>query len=420
MKIIDDNLMNELAEEAKKSTRLRKDYNFHQMKRIIAIVCLIMLTMSSALAQQAKNVTNNTNNMKSFKSTAWLLPPLGRRTLAHLQDPVLIIGTYKLMLLFLMCCLSSCSHHGQTASKEGEVALGDTIEWIVEELSKETEFDATEGIGFAGERTHQYDLSDSLWHVATTEQLAYLALSHPSPVVRLSASYGLMEQDPHIAAEIAIEGASDTAMLEVIKGCIGGCRTVSEDRIRGLSVNRRWYGLSVEDSIRLDSLVLYKPYFDRYDRGLLEDFMIRMTPRPEYYERVKELFQKEHCIYALMGIAKYQRADDLPLMTDMAQKAIRLAQEKEDKEMAAMESDGKEETLEVIEVVEEEEGELEFRCTPPQEPSENDAGWVSYVIIRCASFWPDEELLRAVQPLRHFYPHFFDSFHIGNQREDSK
>ena len=75
--------MNELAEEAKKSTRLRKDYNFHQMKRIIAIVCLIMLTMSSALAQQAKNVTNNTNNMKSFKSTAWLLP-----------QPVLIIGTY--------------------------------------------------------------------------------------------------------------------------------------------------------------------------------------------------------------------------------------------------------------------------------------------------------------------------------------
>lgn len=42
--------------------------------------------------------------MKSFKSTAWLLPLLGRKatgrrfsgngTLAHLQEPVLIIGTY--------------------------------------------------------------------------------------------------------------------------------------------------------------------------------------------------------------------------------------------------------------------------------------------------------------------------------------
>jgi len=30
MKIIDDNLLNELAEEAKKSPRLRKNYNFHQ------------------------------------------------------------------------------------------------------------------------------------------------------------------------------------------------------------------------------------------------------------------------------------------------------------------------------------------------------------------------------------------------------
>lgn len=31
--------------------------------------------------------------MKSFKSNAWMLPPLGRRTLAR-QEPVLIIGTY--------------------------------------------------------------------------------------------------------------------------------------------------------------------------------------------------------------------------------------------------------------------------------------------------------------------------------------
>ena len=30
MKIIDDKLMNDLAEEAKKSPRLRKNYNFHQ------------------------------------------------------------------------------------------------------------------------------------------------------------------------------------------------------------------------------------------------------------------------------------------------------------------------------------------------------------------------------------------------------
>ena len=34
--------------------------------------------------------------MKSFKSTAWLLPPLGQRTLAYLQEPVLIIGTYDI------------------------------------------------------------------------------------------------------------------------------------------------------------------------------------------------------------------------------------------------------------------------------------------------------------------------------------
>jgi hypothetical protein len=301
------------------------------------------------------------------------------------------------------------------ANKEGEVALSDTIEWIVEELSKEMEFDADESIGYAGERTHQYDLSDSLCHIATTEQLAYLALSHPSPVVRLSASYGLMKRDSHIAAEIAIEGASDTTMLEVIKGCVGECRTVSEDRILELSCNRRWYGLSVKDSIRLDSLVLYKPYNDRFDRDLLEHFMIRIKPRLEYYERVQELFHKEHCIYALIGIAKYQRADDKSLITRMVQKAIRLAQEEEDKERASIENDSEEETPEVIEVEEEEEDEPQFTCTPPQGSSEDNANCVMHVIFRCASFWPDKEILRAVQPLRHYNPYWFDSFHISTE-----
>ena len=313
----------------------------------------------------------------------------------------------KMISLFLICCLSSCGHYGQAANKEGEVTLSDTIEWIVGELSKETEFDATEGIGAAGERTRQYDLSDSLWHIATTEQLTYLALSHQSPIVRLSASYGLMYRDPHIAVEVAIEGASDTAMCLVFKGCIGECVTVSEDRICELIHNRKWYGMAVEDSLRLDSVILNKPYFDRYDRSLMDNYMIRMAPRPEYYERLKELYQKEHCIYALIGIAKYKRADDKPLMTDMAQRAIRLAQEKKDKEIASMENDCEEESLEVIEVEEEEEYEPEFTCTPPQELSENNAYCVSNVIIRSVSFWPDEELLQAVQPLRHLYPNWF-------------
>ena len=300
----------------------------------------------------------------------------------------------KMISLFLICCLSSCSHYSQAANKEGEVTLSDTIEWIVGELSKETEFHATAGIGAAGERTRQYDLSDSLWHIATTEQLTYLALSHQSPIVRLSASYGLMYRDPHIAVEVAIEGASDTAMCLVLKGCIGDCVTVSEDRICELIHNRKWYGMAVEDSLRLDSAILYKPYFDKYDRSLMEDYMIHLVPRPEYYERLKKLYQKEHCIYALIGIAKYKRADDKPLMTDMVQRAIRLTQEKEDKKRAARENDNEEETF-------------EFTCTPPQELSENNAYCVSNVIIRSVSFWPDEELLQAVQPLRHLYPNWF-------------
>lgn len=322
-----------------------------------------------------------------------------------------------LVLLFLTGLLSSCSQQGKTANKEEGVALGDTIESIVEQLSKETEFHSTEGIGVAGERTSQYDLSDSLWHIATTEQLAYLALSHPSTVVRLSASYGLMKRDPHLAAEIAIKGVLDTAMCEIASGCIYRCQTVSEGRISHLRVNREYYGLSVEDSIRLDSVVLYKPYFDKYDRFLMFDLMERLPPLPQYYERLKDLYLKEHCIYALLGIAKYQRDDDRQLIIDMAQRAIRLSQEEYKREQALMEADVEEGTApDVIEVVEEEDVVEEFTCTPPETPSEKDAREVSFVILKSVSLWPDRELVRAVQPLRYYYRGWYDMFIKEDQK----
>ena len=322
-----------------------------------------------------------------------------------------------LVLLFLTGLLSSCSQQGKTANKEEGVALGDTIESIVEQLSKETEFHSTEGIGVAGERTSQYDLSDSLWHIATTEQLAYLALSHPSTVVRLSASYGLMKRDPHLAAEIAIKGVLDTAMCEIASGCIYRCQTVSEGRISHLRVNREYYGLSVEDSIRLDSVVLYKPYFDKYDRFLMTDLMERLPPHPQHYERLKDLYLKEHCIYALMGIAKYQRDDDRQLIIDMARRAIRLSQEKYEMEQALMEADVEEETApDEIDAVAEEDVVEESTCTPPERPSENHSGEVGYVTLKSVSFWPDRELVSAVQPLRYYYRGWYDMFIKENQR----
>lgn len=311
-----------------------------------------------------------------------------------------------LLLLFLTCFFSSCNQHGKMANKEGDVILGDTIERLVEQLSKETEFHAHHGIGYGGETTHQNILSDSLCQVATTEQLAYLALSHSSPVVRLSASYGLMERNPHLAAEVAIEGVLDTAMCEILCGCISECSTVGADRIGELINNRKYYGLSVEDSLRLDSAILYKPYYDRYDRELMFDLMERLPPHPRYYGRLKDLFQKEHCIYALTGIAKYQRKQDRQLMIDMAQKAICLSQKKYDNERDVAETNDEEEII--LEEPEEEDFEELFICTPPQEPSESDAEEVSFVIVRSVSFWPDEEIVRAVQPLRHYYSFWFE------------
>ena len=62
------------------------------------------------------------------------------------------------------------------------------------------------------------------------------------------------------------------------------------------------------------------------------------------------------------------------------------------------------------EVVEEEDVVEEFTCTPPEIPSENHAGEVGYVTLKSVSFWPDRELVSAVQPLRYYYRSLYDMF----------
>ena len=53
--------------------------------------------------------------MKSFGSKPWILPPLGRRTLARLQESVLINITFSIVLVTLLLC--SCGSKGTNSSQ---------------------------------------------------------------------------------------------------------------------------------------------------------------------------------------------------------------------------------------------------------------------------------------------------------------
>ena len=56
--------------------------------------------------------------MKSFRFKPWILPPLGQRTLARLQETVLNNITFSIVLVTLLLC--SCGSKG-TNDSQGKI-----------------------------------------------------------------------------------------------------------------------------------------------------------------------------------------------------------------------------------------------------------------------------------------------------------
>ena len=62
-------------------------------------------------------------NMKSFRLKPWILPPLGQRTLARLQEPVLINITFSIVLVtWLLCSCGSKGTNGTQSKITAEMA----------------------------------------------------------------------------------------------------------------------------------------------------------------------------------------------------------------------------------------------------------------------------------------------------------
>lgn len=73
-------------------------------------------------------------------------------------------------------------------------------------------------------------------------------------------------------------------------------------------------GLSIKDSIEIDSILLYTPKIKHI--SYLENLLEKIPPHPQYYHRIKELFIKEHNLYALRALARYKKTEDYKYILD--------------------------------------------------------------------------------------------------------
>jgi len=168
-------------------------------------------------------------------------------------------------------------------------------------------------VGCGGGPSFEYELAEYLCSLLKPQQLVTMAVEHPEAVIRGYMSNIILNKYPHEAVEIAIRGIADTTEIYFKSGCCGGDRDrLNEFRVRPLIFLEKFFHDSIPDYERLEKTVLYSDQVKQFDAwGRLYE---NMEPKPEYYPRLKSLFDPKQYIAPIIAIVKYHREEDKQLL----------------------------------------------------------------------------------------------------------
>ena len=112
-------------------------------------------------------------------------------------------------------------------------------------------------------------------------------------------------KDSHEAVNLAISKIEDTTKVSVSDGCCATQDIVSNIRIDMIQYQRKHYKVSLADSMRIDSALLFSNITPKF--YYMYDLYHRLPAKPEYEKRLEQLYGHDH--YALIALAKYHRVD---------------------------------------------------------------------------------------------------------------
>ena len=172
-------------------------------------------------------------------------------------------------------------------------------------IKAEESFDTSRKIGVGRKISYQWKKSDSLCAHASTKELITLAKNHSDIIQRLIAFRALLTKAPHEAVNLAISEIEDTTKVMVSHGVCATQDIVSNIRIDMIQYQRKHYKVSLADSMRIDSALLFSNITPKF--YYMYDLYHRLPAKPEYEKRLEQLYGHDH--YALIALAKYHRVD---------------------------------------------------------------------------------------------------------------
>jgi hypothetical protein len=213
-------------------------------------------------------------------------------------------------ILYTLFYLSTFGAIAQKIEFKEELIKPKTLK-IVKALSKTNEIHSA-GIGFAGERSDQYDRFAQLDKTATKDELRILT-AYPSPAVRGYAFWLLTARKDKETFEILKSTLEDTTTVTTFFGCIIDKELLVDFYINLVTpdyIDDKSIKLTANQKQELDSLLLYSTVNSYWKSRIISD----LEPLPKHYHRLKEIIQEEGIPTAYVAIAKYKKEQDLELL----------------------------------------------------------------------------------------------------------
>ena len=160
--------------------------------------------------------------------------------------------------------------------------------------------------GTIKEVSPQWIKSDSLYAHASVAEMIQLASKHEDAIERLIAFRALMMKDPHEAANLTISEVDDITLVGTSDGICGMEEYVSDIRLNMMQYNRERRKISVDDSVRIDSAVLYSVNSSKLN--YTHELYQKLPAKPEYENRLRQLYKQDK--RALIALAKYHKEQD--------------------------------------------------------------------------------------------------------------
>lgn len=195
------------------------------------------------------------------------------------------------------------------------------ISRILSEVAKDDQVEHRK-VGLHNRESEQWKKLDSVMNIATIPELKHICCNHPSPTVRMAMFLHAVEKYPHEAVKIAVRKVDDFDTVYISSGCEGYETPLScaryEELYRYHDFEKRFTN---EERESLEKTMVQSPHFKYFviNCGWLIN---SIKPRPEYYQFLKDYYNKTKNDKVFVAVLKYNNPKDRPLIFDKLKQTI--------------------------------------------------------------------------------------------------